>query len=82
MGDVLQPDPHRPLLSCIVTRHGTASRGISVDHTPMTSRVRSWNGTRLPVMPTPETAIPSTSRPTFAASSRVRVRAATRTATS
>ena len=63
-------------------RDWTVSRGTSEDHTPMTSRVRSWCGTRLPVMPMPDTAMPSTSRPTLTASSRVRVRAATRTAIS
>ena len=61
---------------------GTCSRGTSEDHTPITSRVRSWCGTRLPVCAMPETAMPSTSRPTLIASSFVFVRAATRTAIS
>ena len=58
------------------------SRATSEDHTPMISRKRSWCGTRLPVCATPDTAMPSTSRPTLMASSFVFVRAATRTAIS
>ena len=60
----------------------TASRDTNADQIPTTSLVRSACGTRLPVWPTPDTAIPSTSRPIFSASDLVRVRAATRTATS
>ena len=82
MFDVLPLSPERTCATCcsfsswvqlsyMVMTGFTASRGTSEDHTPMTSRVRSWCGTRLPVMPTPDTAMPSTSRPTLIASSRV-----------
>src|SRR6218665_2924499 len=93
MRQMLQLDFHRDLFSFRSSRYGLAppraapapttdlSPRASADDSPISSCRRSWGGTRLPVCAIPDTAMPSTSRPTLAASARVLVRAATRTAT-